>query len=502
MNVQRIRQVCFKLIKIRSFIPYLVISLFFFIFYSYLSLKIYDAHLTRGDLTSYAQAMWNTSQGRLMENTFNYSVHNFWGDRELVIPDESNIFGIHFNPILFLLLPLYNLFPDPKTLLIAQAFFVTQAGFVYALIAKRYIKSKILVLALELSFLLYLPLVSTVLSEFHAVSLSIFFGLLLIYFGLSRNNFIYLIFLILFLLIQENTAIIATFFGFYLLLFRRDLLKGSLTVLLGITYFFITIKILIPHLSLYSRYIFEGAYGTPLGSSFSEIIINSIKNPILFINTIITGVNLKYLSIVIFPIIPFIFFATPFLILVFLALLPNILSSSQNLKLVSMHYEALAVPFVFYSLIFALVRMLNLVNKKYRFVLTIVSTVLLLIFSFNQFQIFNYEKLNANLIFGNLKTEKDFILDNLISKIPKDASVSTQDYISGHLTNRQRLYLFPVYYDKVDFLLLANKDGIWPLTQEEHNEYINSLLKNQRYEVLHKDNHYLLIKRIDKTDND
>ncbi|MEK9179069.1 MAG: DUF2079 domain-containing protein, partial [Patescibacteria group bacterium] len=158
----------------------LIITLIFFTLFSYQSLKLYNAHRTRGDLTNFAQAMWNTTRGRVMQNTFNYSIHKFWGERNADIPKTSNVFGIHFNPILFLFVPIYALFPDPRTLLVLQSFFVACAGLLLYVLGLRYIKNAAIVIALQCIFYLHVGVVSAVLSEFHAYSLTLFFGFLLV----------------------------------------------------------------------------------------------------------------------------------------------------------------------------------------------------------------------------------------------------------------------------------------------------------------------------------
>ena len=118
----------------------LLISLAFAFAYSSRSMEIYYHHQTRGDLTSFAQATWNSTQGRSMQNTFNYSVHNFWGDRNAIIPADSNIFGIHLNPILYLFVPIYSLRPHPTTLLLIQSILTALAGYLFFLISSYLLK--------------------------------------------------------------------------------------------------------------------------------------------------------------------------------------------------------------------------------------------------------------------------------------------------------------------------------------------------------------------------
>lgn len=466
----------------------IAIVVLFFSAYSHQSLKLYFSHRTRGDLTNFAQAMWNTSHGRIMQNTFNYSVHNFWGGRETNIPTNSNIFGIHFNPILFLIVPFYILFPVPQTLLIFQSALTAAGGYIVFLISKYKLKNSYLSIIIQILFLTYFTLISAVLSEFHAVTLSIFFGLLLINFHETNKPIHYFICLLLFLFVQENTGIVTFFFGLYLLLSSKTFKKGLLTSSISLIYFLLVIKIFIPTLSNYHGYIFESIYGNPLGTTFASIIINSIKNPVLFIQSILTSQNITYLSKLFLPIFPFFIFSPLITLVGISGLTANLLSTDFILKSTSMHYEALSVPFFIYAVILGI----NKVNKN----VTVVIGVILIIFTYLGYKNFTSLKLNYHLVLTSIYTPIDQELDDLIKSIPENASVSTQDYISGHLSNRQQLYLFPVYYHQVKYLLLGINQNFWPLTEKEQFTYINELKSNSNFKIISETKNYILFEKI------
>lgn len=479
-----------------TFLLIATISCFFFLFYSYLSIKLYKAHKTRGDLTNFAQAMWNTTQGRIMQNTFNYSVHNFWGERTMEIPDNSNIFGIHFNPILFLFVPIYFIFPDPRTLLVIQSFLIALGGVLIYLIALRRLRNIFVSIALSFSYLSFIGVVSSVLAEFHVSSLSIFFGLLLLCYLEKNKSRHFVIAFILFLTVQENTAIVAFALGLYLLLVKKTMRIGILITSLSLLYFIFAVKIAIPYFSNYKGYIFESVYGNQLGGNFKEIIINSIKNPALLFQSILTFQNFKYLAKLSYPVFPFVIFSPLVFALGLVGLIPNLLSSSQGLKSLTLHYEATSIPFIFYSSILGVNKLTKLINKRYQKKLFLFCSIVLLLLTFSQYRLLTPFKLNRELLFQNIYRQEDLELDNLIKLVPQEASISTQDYISGHLANRKRLYIFPVYYDKVDYLLLSVSQDTWPLEKDEHFTYINNIVKNPKYDIKYKSDNYILIKKI------
>ncbi|MEK7527712.1 MAG: DUF2079 domain-containing protein [Patescibacteria group bacterium] len=466
----------------------LLISLAFAFAYSSRSMEIYYHHQTRGDLTSFAQATWNSTQGRSMQNTFNYSVHNFWGDRNAIIPADSNIFGIHLNPILYLFVPIYSLRPHPTTLLLIQSILTALAGYLFFLISSYLLKNQPVSLLIQISLLSYFATVSAVLSEFHAFTLSIFFASLFIYFYIKQKFWAYYPTLILFFFVQENTALATIFFGLYLIFFTKRKLHGLITTILSITYFFLAIKLIIPFFSNYPAYIFESAYGNPLGNNLSEIVINSIIHPDILIKQIFSPENLNYLLKLLIPLSPLVIFSPASFLVAIASLTTNLISSSSPLKSQLMHYESIAVPFLFFSLVLGI--------KFFHRLPKIVPILILTAFTLFGYKKFTSLRLNPHLIFFHEYTSLDQKIDQIITLIPPNTSVTTQDYLSGHLTNRRFLYLFPVYSEKSDYVFIANKQSTWPLSTEEHHQIISQLLATKNFQTVFQDNDFYLFKNL------
>src|SRR3989339_361036 len=128
----------FNIVKLNQLVLAVAISLVFASSYSFLAIRKYDAHQTRGNLSAYAQSMWNTINGNFMSSTFNYSVHNYWENqfREINVKN-SPILGIHFSPILLTLLPVYAISPHPQSLIIMQAIILAVSSCVIFIIAKK-----------------------------------------------------------------------------------------------------------------------------------------------------------------------------------------------------------------------------------------------------------------------------------------------------------------------------------------------------------------------------
>jgi uncharacterized membrane protein len=314
-------------------LPILVAGIFLYA-YSSLALQKYSAHHFRGDITAYAQGVWNTLHGHPFASTFNYSVHEFWSrDQRIITENNSNILGIHFNLILLLFLPLYSLFPEPTTLVFIQALAVVISSIFIYLIASRLLKSKSLALLIQVSYLMNLNIISAVLSEFHAYPLTVLFSSIIIYAYYLNKRWLYYISLLLLLTVQENAALVAIALGVYFVLKnKKSRLIGTITLIAGVASLLITTKIIIPHISPLGRFLFDNAYGSSLGSSMSDIIINSVRHPELFLKTILTTDNLRYLGKLLLPVLPLTLLSPIALFSSLIVLAPNLLSSASILK--------------------------------------------------------------------------------------------------------------------------------------------------------------------------
>jgi uncharacterized membrane protein len=482
---------------LRKHILALVISSIFFLAYSKVSLELYRSHQTRGDLTAYAQGMWNTVNGHFMASTYNYSVHNYYDKQYREIHGgNSNIFGIHFNPIILLFTPLYALFPNPETLLFLQAFLVAGGGFLMFLLAKRILKQDTLAFLIQVSYLIYFATVSAVLNQFHAYTLALFFAPVLLLASTYKHNLAYYLGLGLFLMVQENTSLVAFFFGLYLILNQTTRVRGLWTSVLSLTYFFTVIEWVIPSLSPYGFYLFSGIYGSHLGGNIKEIAVTSLLHPNRLLETVIEPSNLRYIGNLLIGLAPFVLLSPLLLLVAFSSLVQNILSSSDGLKTQLMHYESGAVAFLFYGLILGIGYFLQRTKiGKMKFAVPLVLIVVLIATGIS-YKRFTSPRFNPSVLQVNMYREQNQEMDSFIAVIPSNTSVSTQDYLSAQLSDRVGLYQFPVYMDQVDYVLIAKKENVWPLTNEEQQGYIANLKNNQNLLTKQESESFILFERV------
>src|SRR5216684_2099843 len=167
--------------------------------FSYLSI------LKNGVYRSYAwdlgiinQALWTTTHnGKLFYTTL----------EQYVIPSGA-FFGTHFSPILFVILPVYALFPSVNTLLIIQSSVLALAAVPIYLLAKNELSNNYVAAFLSCAYLAY-PFVQGInWFDFHVESfLPLFFGFS-IYYMRKESWKSFLLFILLALTVIEDAAVI------------------------------------------------------------------------------------------------------------------------------------------------------------------------------------------------------------------------------------------------------------------------------------------------------
>ncbi|WP_227738741.1 DUF2079 domain-containing protein [Thermococcus eurythermalis] len=153
-------------LKFNRLSPYDVAAVFTALGYSllmiYLSLlKFRYLRYTSFDLGIFTQSLAEFLHGRLFFNTGEWQAHGV-----------SSHFGVHFQPILFLLVPLFWLFPSAKTLLVVQSLALGSSILLAYTLARKVLNEK-LALFLTGLYALNSSLIGINLFEFHPVSLAV-----------------------------------------------------------------------------------------------------------------------------------------------------------------------------------------------------------------------------------------------------------------------------------------------------------------------------------------
>jgi uncharacterized membrane protein len=223
------------------------------------------------DLAIFDQAVWHYSRFEHPSSTALMGVWPHWGSGT-----PPSVLGDHFSPILVLLGPLYWLWSDPRTLLIAQGALVA-ASAVPLFLFSRAKADRAAAYLITASYLLFWGVLYAVEYDFHEVAFAPLFLACAVLFADRERWVPFFLAVGLLLATKEDLALLAVALGVYVLI-RGRWIPGGATVCVGVAWYILATKVFIPHFA-------DGApfrhwtYGS-LGPNVTEALRNSIEHPI------------------------------------------------------------------------------------------------------------------------------------------------------------------------------------------------------------------------------
>lgn len=458
------------------------------VIYSYIAVISHNHFQTFAwDLGFFDQIIWKASHGDLV--AYSTIAH-------------ENLLADHFQPVLYLLSPLYKIISDVRMILIAQAILVVSAALPLYLLAKSVSKNIIFSFAVVFAYLFFLGTQWTILNEFHQAAFIPLF-LITIFYSLDRKNIWgYWLGIAGLLATKEELGLLVGALG--LLVWWRYKWKktGVIAFVVGILSFFFLIYFLMPKLSvrsIYSHFDLGDAGYTPV-----DAIKKSLTSPTFFIKSMIypyVKVRTVFDSFFAFGFLPL--FNPIFL----LPIIENfaarfIYAGPQFTKWVNVNHHAaplgilLSVGSIYSSLLIA-----QMVEKRKKIkVKTVLSALgLYLIFISIAQNLLLHGPVNS-IFKSQFYETQNWMKDNyeVIAKVPKDSSVAAQNSMLPHVSQRQEVYLLPEL-GNAEYVLLDLQDGpnkFSPLNYTQMKDFVRNLLNNGQYLISYQKGDAMLLKRI------
>ncbi len=456
-----------------------ILIIIFALYFSALSLQQHWAFQTNGmDVGNVDQALWNTAQGRFLQFT-------------LMTPVQSRL-ALHVEPILLLLVPFYWLnLGGPLLLLVVQAAVVALGAWPLYQLARlkfQYSKNYWLLLVFPLTYLLWPPLQSAVLFEFHAVTLAPTF-LLFAFLALEqKNDGRFIIFALLAMACKEDMPLVVVMLGLYAGLSRRRWRLAGITIGLSALWFGLAFFMIQPQFAAggniqLDRYAW-------LGDNPAAMLQSIITQPGRVLAHLREPNALRYLFDL--------FFSTAFLALLNpLTLLPMLPTLAVNLlsanpfqwRLEDFHYAAPLAPFLFVSAIYGIKRVSESANQRVnKFLLSVILMILLLTFSVVYHVQRGYTPL-ARPFDWPVVTAHHHKLEQIINTIPPDSALFTQSNLAPHLSQRKTIYTDFAYFTAPNFPTRPVDDILLDVTAFEnigglHQFLADTLLTSGDYRLI------------------
>lgn len=476
--------------------------------FSMVSIRIYQTYNAAGDLTVYEQTFWNSITGHPFQTTYNWSVHAFWslvGNNEFLrIPNNASGVGVHFEPAMMLFWPVFWLWPRPETLLTLQSAVLGSAAWPVFALARRKLNSEVAGLVAGIAFLLCPALAGTGLVDFHAQAFLVLWIGLTFYFLEEEKDVWFAACYVCALFTNEIASVTLAMIGLYALVIKKRRRLGIAASLVPLAYFWVVTDVVIPHFSLYGHYIFTGYFshwgGSPLG-----LIRAFMASPGTVVAFLTGSQQINYLLALFVPVVFLPLVGLDVLLVASPVLLANLLADNPSQRLMWGHYSASILPLLYYAAIWGAARLRNIVENRWSWpsrvssrwaparVALVAAVIPLLLFFNAQFSLW---PVTSKLKWDNYQSPMNMgALQRAMALIPDGASVSTVDSISTHVANRRELYLFPVYADRVDYIILPRTGKIWPLTQQQQDKYLAELIGQGNDRVIFDEGGYLVLRR-------
>lgn len=465
-----------------------LITIGYIIYFTTASFLRFDNYYTgRFDLGNMDQVVWNTMRGRPFQ---------------LTNPNGTDIISrlsIHADVILVLLSPFYQLWSDPRMLLLIQTIVIALGSFFVYKIAREILNKKRISFLFSLAFLLSPSVGYANLYDFHPVALAITFLLAAFYFVLRKKYILFLAFAVLCGLTKENVWIPVSMLGLYIVIKEWKKPQNLKRILLGLTVFLVSIGIfyyLVWHAipTARGREHFALDYYTDFGTNPTTIIKKVITSPTKTIQTIFTEQKLLYIHKLFSPLgyLPlmnpfFLIFALPDFFI-------NLLSNNSQLYQIYFQYTTVITPFLFIAAIYGM----RNISKIFSHVPCIFFELYLVIAILYGAYVFGPLPLtqspNTNMFTKPLKN-REFI-STYLSKIPRRFSVAATNNVGSHLSHRQRIYTIPVGLYSADMVVFLLGDPFTQPSPQKQKEMISQLKTNHGYKIRIENGDFYVFEKI------
>jgi len=422
------------------------------------------------DLAIYNQILWNI-------------VH---GNGPYCSITQTLFFG-HFTPILYLVALPYAFWPHIYSLYFILSLSFALGAIPLFMLSKRVFSSSWMALYIALIYLLLPTLHFLNLTDFRPILLCIPLLLCAFYFFYEKRFFPFVVFIILSAFCYETVCLNIIFFGIYALMLRRSLKWVIVPILIGTSWFIISVSVMMPALG-YKEFMRKLFYAHYIQDATSKgRILYIFSNPSEMFKRIIS--KTKFLYIWHISGLPYLFlpYLSPLLLIIALPTYLGIALRIGVFNTSGSHHVATIIPFLAIATVFGLNKCLSFFSKhrfhylRRSFLITIFFLIFLSNFGYTRFgsiaaNMYDKRFMNVRNIFDPIfyiQDEQDKIALKLIAMIPKDASVTTSGDLLPQLSHRKTLYEFgvvrevflkkvkPKYEDKlylnVDYILFRTK---------------------------------------------
>jgi len=417
------------------------------------------------------------------------------GDNTMIKEYFEPILGGHFDLYLMIFSPLIYVF-GTYSLLILQIIAILVGGIgVYKYFLLFRIKNIPLFAAIY--FFFFFGVYGALSYDYHSIVVA---SSIVPWFFISIHQdrkWLSVLLVLLMLLSQENFSLWMFFICIGLAIeYRKDTKKVVLLFMLSgvsILYFIVVLHYVIPSFSAQHEY--GGFHYSFLGDNMFDAIKTLLIHPIESIKILFTNhTNNPYgdyvkaeTHIILFISGLFFLFKKPHYLLMLVPIyFQKFFHDNHSMWGIGLQYNIEFTPILAIG-IFSVISEYK--NEKFRTVMSSICIILVFVATVKTMEntVFYTDKVRIQF-YQKTHYQKDYNVKSVheyLSKIPKDAKVSSQSSFIPHLSLRNDIYQFPIIND-AEYIIYSMKESAYPLTNDEFEIKIKELEASKDWDVFCK----------------
>jgi uncharacterized membrane protein len=404
-------------------------------------------------------------------------------------------FGLHFSPVLILLLPIYSIYPGAEVLLVFQSSMIALGALPLYWFASERLKNNLVAAGFSLAYILYPILHGANWFDFHIQCMLPVFFFSAMYHLEQESWTKYFVFTFLALAVGESVSLVVFFMGVYGVLKYRSLLSRAIgqrkldskkvlipiVTLIVSTIWFLASKWIqnsfFPVDPAFMDYYKAVDWWSVLGIAGDPIRmpIHILLNPLRVAQALTYDAYLKLLYFVLaFGSLLFLPFKSSVTLITLPVLLPAFLSNYSPFYMLGVHYPLYYIPFLFLATVEGAKKYKN--GEGTAIIKGRIKSILMILVIFSLFASPLSPLLNTMEVpiphFSDyslpIVSEHETILQGVIALVPSNVSILTQNNIFPHFSNRLEAYVYPLPH-------------VFDFAPREAREYVDQIMLKSEY---------------------
>lgn len=480
-------------------------TLTYFCFFSWLGIWRHWGYLTSlYDLGCYDQSIWTASQGGSLLNSFNTG-------------QTINWLGFHFQPILYLFVPLYKLYPSVHWLTVSQSAALAFSALPIFTIARHVTRSEKNAFIWALIYLLNPFVIAAAAWDFHEVSLATFFISLGLYAIIQKRLTLLMISSLLLLACKEHFGLTVAGFGILYGAVHKNWRVGVGFSMIGIMVMALILSVIMPSYSPTGQHLMINPVKSMdsssmryawLGNSITSIIENLFMHPLKVMETAFVAMQgWAYLFGLLTPFLLLPVASPVWLIPIVGDLLANILSANPMPRNIFSYHSVTIIPFLTLGAIFGWQKVHPCFKSLSGEGILKLALCLELILAY---YVAPLPLLGSVNFWRPLSVITSFDeREAAIKKIIGNGVISVQANLGAHFTQRFSIYGFPEKIDESDFIVLRLESPTLKTIPDDPGEIgtmahhfhlpvtdylkqVEKLLNDKKYDLLYWDDPWVI----------